>query len=309
MSEMATGHHDHAHHHAEHARAAGARALTIALALTGLVFAVELAGGIAADSLALLADAGHLLGDAGSLALALVAVRMAARPASGRHTFGWQRAEILAALANGALLLVIGAVTAWAAVGRLADPPSVEGGLTLLVATVGLVVNLICAAVLSRSGGGLNTRAALGHVLADALASVGVIAAALVILASGWMTIDPLISLAIAGLIVWGGAGIVRAAVDILMEAAPRGLDIAQLGDAIAAVDGVVEVHDLHAWTVTSGFPAVAAHITIGPDVEPWLVRQRTAEMMRRHFGIDHSTLQVEREGDEGRLLQIRGGS
>jgi len=247
-----------------------------------------------------------VLTDASSLLLALVAVRMAARPPSGRHTFGWQRAEILAALVNGGALVAIALVTVWAAVGRLSDPPKVDGGITLIVATAGLLVNIAAAGVLMRSGGGLNVRAALGHVLADAISSVGVIVAAAIIVLTGWRQADPIASLGIAALILVGGVRIVREAVDVLMEAAPADVDVAQMGNAIARVDGVTEVHDLHVWTVTSGFPAVAAHITVRPDAEPWLVRTRTAEMLRRHFAVEHTTLQVEREGEEGRLHEIR---
>src|SRR4051794_6693266 len=298
--------HGHAHHHAGSRQASG-RGLAAALALTCAVFAVQVAGGVIGGSLALLADAGHLLTDASSLALALVAVRVAARPPSGRHTFGWQRAEILAALANGAALVVIALVTVWAALGRLSDPRAVDGGITLAVAAVGLAANLASAAILMRSGGGLNVRAALSHVLADAASSVGVIVAATVIVLTGWELADPLASLGIAALILLGGIGIVREAADVLMEAAPPDVDVGAMGAAIARVVGVCEVHDLHVWTVTSGFLAVAAHITVRADAEPWLVRTRTAEMLRRHFGVEHTTLQVEREGEEHVLHQIRG--
>ena len=306
---MGHAHAHHGHHHGhDHgaAREAGARGLAIALLLTCSIFAAQVAGGLIGGSLALLADAGHVLTDASSLLLALVAVRMAARPPSGRHTFGWQRAEILAALVNGGALVAIALVTVWAAAGRLSDPPEVDGGITLIVATAGLLVNVAAAGVLMRSGGGLNVRAALGHVLADAISSVGVIIAAAIIVLTGWTQADPIASLGIAALILVGGVRIVREAVDVLMEAAPADVDVAQMGTAIARVDGVTEVHDLHVWTVTSGFLAVAAHITVRPDAEPWLVRTRTAEMLRRHFAVEHTTLQVEREGEEGRLHEIR---
>jgi cobalt-zinc-cadmium efflux system protein len=299
----------HAHVHQDghghtHDRA-GARGLAVALALTCSIFAVQVAGGLIGGSLALLADAGHLLTDASSLILALLAVRMAARPPSGRHTFGWQRAEILAALVNGGALVAIALVTVWAAARRLGDPPNVDGAITLIVAAVGLAANLGAAAVLMRSGEGLNVRAALGHVLADTASSVGVIAAAAIIVATGWNEADPIASLGIAALILVGGIRIVREAIDVLMEAAPPDVDVAEMGNAIARVEGVSEVHDLHVWTVTSGFPAVAAHITVRADAEPWLIRTRTAEMLRRHFAVEHTTLQVEREGEEGRLHQI----
>jgi cobalt-zinc-cadmium efflux system protein len=298
--------HPHGHHHHHHDRQRGQRGLLIALALTLAVFAAEVVGGLAGGSLALLADAGHLLADAAALGLALLAGWMASRPARGRHTFGWQRAEILAALANGIVLVLIAAATLVEAARRLGHPPHVQGGITLAVAAIGLVFNLTSGAVLLRAGSGLNVRAAMRHVLADAVSSVGVIVAAGAILAFGWRSADPLASIAIALLILLSAAAIVRESLDVLLEAAPVGIDVERMGRAMAQVDGVVEVHDLHVWTVTSGFPAVAAHITVSTATEPSLVRRRTAEMLRKHFGVQHSTLQVEREGSEHALLQIK---
>ena len=298
------GHLGHAHGHGE--RAQGQRGLTIALGLTVAIFAAELVGGIVGGSLALLADAGHLLADAGALGLALAAGWMASRPSKGRRTFGWQRAEILAALANGLVLVLIALATIIEAVRRLQDPSTVEGGVTLVVATVGLAFNLASGAVLARSGSGLNVRAALRHVLADALSSLGVVFAAIAILVAGWQWADPVASIAIAILILLSALSIVRESLDVLMESAPAGIDVSAMGIAMAGVDGVIEVHDLHVWTVTSGFPAVAAHITVQADHEPSLIRRRTAEMLRKHFGVEHSTLQVERVGNERELLQIR---
>jgi cobalt-zinc-cadmium efflux system protein len=193
-----------------------------------------------------------------------------------------------------------------AAVRRLQDPATVEGGVTLAVAMVGLTFNLASGAVLARAGSGLNVRAALRHVVADALSSLGVVVAATAILVAGWQRADPIASLAIAILIMLSALSIVRESLDVLLEAAPAGIDVPAMGAAIAAVDGVIEVHDLHVWTVTSGFPAVAAHITVRADHEPSLVRRRTAEMLQNHFGVQHSTLQVERTGNERELLQIR---
>jgi cobalt-zinc-cadmium efflux system protein len=305
---MAHAHaHSHGHHHGHaHDRERGQRGLVIALGLTAAICVVEVAGGLAGGSLALLADAGHMLTDVAALGLALLAGWMAARPARGRRTFGWQRAEILAALANGVVLVLIAAATMVEAGRRLADPPDVAGGITLAVAAVGLTFNLMSGAVLLRSGSGLNVRAASRHVLADAASSIGVIVAALLILAFGWQAADPIASIVIAVLILISAWAIVREAVDVLLEAAPAGIDVERMGQAMAHVDGVVEVHDLHVWTVTSGFAAVAAHMTVAPDAEPSLVRRRTAEMLRNHFGVEHSTLQAERQGAERELLQIR---
>jgi cobalt-zinc-cadmium efflux system protein len=307
---MAHAHaHGHGHHHGHaHDRERGQRGLLLALGLTAAIFLVEVAGGLAGGSLALLADAGHMLTDVAALGLALFAGWMATRPARGRRTFGWQRAEILAALANGVVLVLIAAATIFEAVRRLSDPPEVAGRITLAVAVVGLAFNLMSGAVLMRSGNGLNVRAATRHVLADAAASFGVIVAAVLILAFDWQAADPIASLVIAVLILTSAWAIVREAVDVLLEAAPAGIDVERMGQAMAHVDGVVEVHDLHVWTVTSGFAAVAAHMTVEPEAEPSLVRRRTAEMLRIHFGVEHSTLQVERQGAEQSLLQIRRG-
>lgn len=282
------------------------RPLAVVLGISGTILIVEVIGAVTSGSLALLADAGHMLTDVAALALALLAGWMAARPAGGRRTFGWQRAEILAALANGVVLVLIAAATLVEAGRRLADPPQVAGGITLAVAAVGLTFNVMSGAVLLRSGSGLNVRAASRHVLADAASSVGVMVAALLILAFGWQAADPIASIVIAVLILISAWTIVREAVDVLLEAAPADIDVERMGQAMAHVDGVVEVHDLHVWTVTSGFAAVAAHMTVAQDAEPSLVRRRTAEMLRNHFGVEHSTLQVERRGGESELLQIR---
>jgi cobalt-zinc-cadmium efflux system protein len=279
--------------------------LRVALAITLLVCATEVGGGIASGSLALLADAGHMLADAGSIGLALWAASMAQRPATGRRTFGFARAEILAALANGIVLGVIAVGIAAAAIGRLSSQPHVDGGLTLVVAAIGFALNLTSTSVLSRSGSGLNVRAALRHVAADALSQAGVMLAAVIILTTGWRLADPLAGLLIAVLVLASAVGIVRESVDVLMEAAPLDIDVERLGTMMAAVEGVVEVHDLHVWTVTSGFPAVAAHVTVRGDCEPSMVRRELAALVREGFGIDHSTLQVERTGQESDLLQL----
>jgi cobalt-zinc-cadmium efflux system protein len=277
----------------------------VALAITLLVCATEVGGGIASGSLALLADAGHMFADAGSIGLALWAASMAQRPATRRRTFGFARAEILAALANGIVLGVIAVGIAAAAIGRLSSQPHVDGGLTLVVAAIGFALNLTSTSVLSRSGGGLNVRAALRHVAADALSQAGVMLAAIIILTTGWRLADPLAGLLIAVLVLASAVGIVRESVDVLMEAAPLGIDVERLGTMMAAVEGVVEVHDLHVWTVTSGFPAVAAHVTVRGDCEPSMVRRELAALVREGFGVDHSTLQVERTGQESDLLQL----
>jgi cobalt-zinc-cadmium efflux system protein len=298
--------HKHGHHHHHHGGGdRGGRGLKVALAITLVVCAIEVIGGILAGSLALVADAGHILADAGSIGLALWAAAMARRPATGRRTFGLKRAEILAALANGIVLGVIAVGIAVAAISRLSSPPDVNGGLTLAVAAVAFGLNLTSTVVLSRAGGGLNVRAVTRHVAADALSQAGVMVAAIIIITTGWELADPLASLLISVLVLVSAVGIVRESVDVLMEAAPLGIDVELLGTMMCEVDGVVEVHDLHVWTVTSGFPAVAAHVTVRGDAEPSIVRRQLSELVRDRFGIAHSTLQVERTGQESDLLQI----
>jgi cobalt-zinc-cadmium efflux system protein len=274
--------HDHSHH--DHSRSRDARALTIVLALTGAFVVAEVIGGLVSGSLALLADAGHMLSDAMSLGLALGALWLARRPPTARMSFGYRRAEILAALFNGVTLVAIAIWIFIEAAGRLADPPEVAGGLTLAIAVAGLAVNVTGAAILWRSGGrSLNVRAALLHVIADLLGSVGVIVAALLILATGWLTADPLVSILIGVLVLGSSWRVLRESLGVLLEAAPEGIDAE-----------VTEVHDLHVWTITSGFPALSAHVMVGRGEDCHARRRELSELLRRDFGIEHTTLQVE---------------
>lgn len=278
-----------------HRHGGGARALGIALALVLGFAAAELVGGLLAGSLALLADAAHMLGDSGALGLALVASWLARRPATAGHSFGWRRAEILAALANGVALVVLAGWIAWEALGRLDDPPDVAGGWVLAVGTAGLAVNLAAARVLHGAGeGSLNVRAALRHVLADLLSSVGVILSALLVLTLGWTRADPAVSLVIAALVLLSAWSVLRESVGILLEAAPRGMDAVAIRDAILGVPGVVGVHDLHVWTITSGFPSLSAHVTVAAGADCHGLRQVIEDVLRGRFGLEHTTLQVE---------------
>lgn len=291
----------HGHSHGPGAyRGADRRALAAAAILTGLFTVVEVVGGILTGSLALLADAGHMLSDSFSLFLALGAVWLAGRPATARRTFGYKRAEILAALVNGAALVVIAGWIVVEAIGRLGDPPGVEGDGMLAVAVAGLIVNVLAAAVLYRAAGdSLNVSAAFRHVIADLLGSIGVIAAALVILTTGWQTADPLISLVIAVLIAISAWSILRDSTEILLEAAPRDLDTEQIGQAMAAMPDVVEVHDLHVWTITSGFPALSAHVLVTADADCHARRWEIERMLQERFDLDHTTLQVDHVPEE----------
>jgi cobalt-zinc-cadmium efflux system protein len=266
---------------------------------------VEVVGGVLTGSLALLADAGHMLSDVISLGVALLASWLAGRPAVGQRTFGFQRAEILAALANGIALAAVAVWIVAEAIGRLRHPPDVAGAGVLAIAAAGLAVNVASAGALSRGrAGSLNVSAAMRHVLADALGSAGVMVAAVVILATGWEAADPVASLAIAALVLFGALGILRDAGRVLLEAAPRDVDVERVGRAMAAAPGVVEVHDLHVWTITSGFPALAAHVVVGADEDCHARRHELDQLLHEEFGIEHTTLQVE-HAHADRLLAI----
>ena len=281
------------------------RALGLVLGLTALLAAVEAVGGVLTGSLALLADAGHMVSDASSAGLALFAVWLAGRPATPERSFGFKRAEILAALANGLALVVVALWILVEAYRRLDDPPEVLGGWMLALALGGLAVNLAAAWFLLRSErASLNVQAALRHVLADLLGSLGVIVAAILILTTGWERADPIVSAAIALLVLASSWGVLRDSVSILLEAAPRGIDPHEVEAAIVAAPGVVSVHDLHVWTITSGFPALAAHVLVGEDEDCHARRRELEELLERRFGIDHTTLQVDHAQAE--LLRIR---
>jgi cation diffusion facilitator family transporter len=254
----------HGHDHAAAVTAGDERRVLWALVLTGGFTVAEAAGGILSGSLALLADAGHMATDALGIGLALGAVSLAQRPPSGRRTFGWQRVEILAAVANGVLLLGVGAYVLVEAVRRIGDPHDVQAGVMLIAAGAGLLVNLIGLAVLHRGRGeSLNVRGAYLEVLSDALGSVAVLAAAAVIAATGWTPADTVASLLIGCLVLPRAWSLLREALDVLLEAAPRGVDLDEVRAHILEVDGVLGVHDLHAWTITSGLPVLSAHVVV----------------------------------------------
>ena len=293
----------HAHGH-DHSRAQTRRALALVLVLTTAFLVAEVIGGILTGSLALLADAGHMLSDSVSLGLALFAVWLAQRPVTPQRTFGLNRAEILAALANGVTLVAISIWIFVEAIRRLDDPGDVLGGWMLVIATLGLFVNAAAIAVLHRGGGSsLNVKAAMRHVIADFLGSIGVIVAALIIVITGWEYADPIVSLLIAVLILGSSWTILRDTTQILLEGAPPGIDVSVVGREMASVPGVVEVHDLHVWMITSGFPALAAHVLVAEDDDCHLKRLQVAEMLHSRFGIDHATIQMDHVHPH--LLQI----
>ena len=297
--------HDHGNHH-HHGGATSTRRLAYVLGLTAGFTVIEVIGGLLTGSLALLADAGHMLSDAASLGLALFAAWLSGRAATPERTFGFKRAEVLAALLNGLALVGISLWILFEAYRRLSDPPEVLGSWMLAVAALGLVVNVVAAAILLRGHDeNINVAAAFRHVLADLLGSVGAVAAAIIIIVTGWRYADPAVSVVIALLVLASSWSILREAVRILLEATPRGVDAATVGAAMAARPGVVEVHDLHIWTITSGFPALAAHILVSPGDDCHARRRELEAMLRESYGIEHTTLQVDHETDGEVLLQI----
>jgi cobalt-zinc-cadmium efflux system protein len=276
--------------------------MAVALAINFGLLVAGVVGALAFGSVALLADAGHVLSDVGAIALGLVAAAMATRPARGRRTFGLHRGEILAALVNGLLLVAVAVVVFVEAIGRLSDPPSIDATGVLLIGLLGLAGNAAATVVLlAGDRQDLNLEGVLRHSAADALGSLGVVVSAVIVLTTGWRDADPLAGLLIGVLVLAGSYGLVRDAFDILMEAAPAGIDVEEVGRAMAAVPGVREVHDLHVWTVTSGFPALAAHVRTNPSDDLDEVRARVEAVLHERFEIQHTTLQMMAE----RLLSI----
>jgi cobalt-zinc-cadmium efflux system protein len=305
-SEMA---HTHDHSHAGHSHAptadADRRWLTVALALIAGFMGVEVVAGLLAGSLALLSDAAHMLTDAASIGLALVAARLAARPAGGAFTFGLGRAEILSAQINGAALFLLAGAIAIEGVRRLGSPPGVDGGVVIVVGAVGALVNVGAFLALSRSERqSLNVQGARAHVLADLYGSVAAIVAGVVIVSGGPARIDALAALTVAALMLRSGWSLLHASTRVLLEAAPRGIDPEEVGLTLAAQEGIVEIHDLHVWEVTSGFVAVAAHVVVAPDDDCHLRRRELQALLHERFGIDHTTLQVDHESWQP-LVQI----
>ncbi|HEX3278940.1 MAG TPA: cation diffusion facilitator family transporter [Thermoleophilaceae bacterium] len=287
----------HDHHH--HAPDASSERLRTALALILAFMALEVVVGILADSLALLSDAAHMLTDAGAIGLALVAARLAARPAGGGFTFGLKRAEILSAQVNGVTLVALAAVILAEGIQRLIDPPTVDGGPVLAVAVAGIAVNLAATWVLSGANRrSLNVEGAFQHVLTDLFAFIATAIAGLLILTSGLYRADGVAALLVAALMLRSGWGLLRDSGRVLLEASPRGVDPEEIGRTLAAQPHVVEVHDLHVWEVTSGMPSLSAHVTVGAGCDTQAHRRKLAALVSERFDIEHSTLQVEARHD-----------
>jgi cobalt-zinc-cadmium efflux system protein len=296
--------HDHGAAHGTAAAAHRGR-LAVVLVLTAAVFVVEVVGALLSGSLALLADAAHMATDAVGIGMALGAVTLAQRPARGRRTFGWQRIEVLAAVANGLLLLGVGIYVVAEAVRRVSSPPDIHSGWMLGVATLGLVVNLGSLRLLhAGQRESLNTRGAYLEVVGDALGSVAVIAAAVVIAATGWTGADVLASLAVGALVLPRAWTLLREAFDVLLEAAPRGVDLGQVRAHVLGVPGVLDVHDLHAWTITSGLPVLSAHVVVTEEVladgHGGRVLDALCSCLGDHFDLEHCTFQLESAGHRG---------
>lgn len=280
--------------------------MVAALAINLVLLAATVVGGLLAGSLALLADAAHLASDVGAIGVGLLAARLAGVAPTPARTYGLQRSEVLGALANGVLLLVVSVLIVVEALGRLGDPPDVGGAGVLALGLVGLAGNVAATWVLaSGEREDINLEGVLRHSAADALSSLGVVVAGALVLIAGWDTADPLASLLIAALIAAGSWRLLKEPVDVLMEAAPAGVDVRELGNAMASAPGVFEVHDLHVWTVTSGFPALSAHVLVERDADRDEVLARMEQMLAERFSIHHTTLQVLECADPEELIQL----
>lgn len=290
--------------HSGHSHAASpARTVALALALTGGFLVVEAIAGWLTGSLALLADAGHMLTDVAALALSLAAIYLAARPATHSRTFGYKRVEILAAAINGLALIVIAVVITWEAVSRIREPAEVQGVPMLVVAVLGLGVNLLAMRLLAAGRReSLNLRGAYLHIIGDMLGSAGAIVAAIVILLTGWRQADPIISVLVALLIVFSAWRLLRESIDVLLESTPAGIDVGEMEAGMAQIPGVQCVHDVHVWTVTSGFPAMSAHVSIADNADYNAVMVAAHALLRERYGIPHATLQLETPSLEAQL-------
>lgn len=303
---MSFMHGQQGHSHAEHARAGAdtdTRRLGIALALVVGFMVAEVVTGILAQSLALLSDAAHMLTDAGALLMSLVVIRLVARPARGNLTFGLRRTEILSAQANGATLLVLSGLVVYEAIRRLVTPPRPGGLAILIVALAGIVVNLLATQQLAKADReSLNIRGSYLHLATDLFAFIATAIAGLIIITTGFDRADPIASLLVAASMLWAAYGLLKASGRVLLEAAPQGMDVEEIGRAIAAHPQVESLHDLHVWEVSSGFPALSAHVLVHPGDDCHGIRRELEAMLGDRFRIDHTTLQVEHRSDVGLL-------
>ncbi|OAB44407.1 cation diffusion facilitator family transporter [Paenibacillus glacialis] len=289
--------HDHSHGHFEEAREGNKKGLIIALVITAGIMFLEFFGGIITNSLALLSDSGHMLSDTSSLLLSLIAIWFASRPASPKKSYGYYRFEILAALFNGISLFVIAGFIVWEAIGRFSEPPTVASGAMMLIASIGLLANLISAWSLMRKGdvkNNVNLRSAYLHILGDALGSVGAIVAGVFMLLFDWYIADPIISVIVALLILKSAWGVIKHSVHILMEGTPLTINQAEVKTFLEKIDGVIDVHDLHIWTITSGLDSLSCHMLIEDDKNSQTILQEAINIIREKLKIEHTTIQIE---------------
>jgi len=309
LSQHTSMHSPHEHQHVAHGadrHQDDRRALVVALALLAGVMAIEIVFGVVASSLALLADAGHMLTDVLALALAIAAIGIASRPAGGRWTYGLGRVEVLSAQANGISLLLVGAWITYSAIGRLIAPAEVHGGIVLVVALIGALANIGAAAVLARGQSeSINVRGAFLHVTTDLAGFAGTALAGVLILVTGWNRFDPIASLGVALLCFVSAFSLTRESLRIVLEGSPGHIDPEAVGQMLASDSEVVEVHDLHIWMVTSGFPALSAHVLVKQESDCHAARARLAQALREHFGIDHTTLQVDHVSEAVQSLEL----
>ena len=295
------GHHGAADEHGHGVTASSdSRYIAVALGLIVCFLVFEVVMAFAGHSLALLADAGHMLTDAGALGASLVAIRLARRPASGVWTFGFKRAEVLSAQANGITLLVISALVAFEAVSRLIHPVPVAGGIVVTVAAVGVAVNVAATWVMARANrDSINVRGAFAHVVTDLYGFIGTLVAGIVIIVTGFERADSIASLIVVGLMLHAAWGLLRETGQILLEAAPEGYAPGEIVTAISSQPGVASVHDVHVWLITSGFPALSAHVLVRPPADCHQVRRELEQLLCERFALDHTTLQVDHAPDE----------
>lgn len=298
----------HDHNHFETARSGNKKALILALGITAGIMLLEFFGGLFTNSLALLADSGHMLSDTVSLALSLSAIWFAGKAASAKKTYGYYRFEIITAFINGATLFVIAGFIIYEAVGRFFEPPEVQGGWMLIIAAIGLLANLLSAWVLNRNAdvhGNLNMKSAYMHVIGDALGSVGAIVAGVLILLFDWTVADPIISVVVALLILRSAWGIIRNSLHVLMEGTPQAIDAKEVKERLLEIEGVLDVHDLHIWTITSGMDLFTCHIDVAKDTDEQQVLQKALELVHDQCGIEHATIQIEKSNTSHTSLQV----
>ncbi|MEQ2465937.1 cation diffusion facilitator family transporter [Niallia hominis] len=291
------GHHHH-HHGFESTREGNKKGLILALLITSGIMLLEFFGGLLTNSLALLSDAGHMLSDAGSLFLSFLAIRFASRKPSPSKTYGYYRFEILAALFNGATLFVIAFFIIWEAIKRFTEPPTVASGTMMIIAAIGLLANIVSAVGLMQKGdvhNNVNLRSAYLHILGDALGSVGAIIAGILMLFFDWYVSDPIISVVVALLILKSGWGVIKNSTHILMEGTPETINQEDVKMVLEEIEGVIDVHDLHIWTITSGLDTLSCHMLIDDKKDSQAILQQAIVRIKDKFKIDHATIQIEK--------------